>query len=137
MAYRLIEPERWAERRVLVVGGGNSAVEAATALADAGAATELSYRGALFNRVAPANMARLEMQRGRNLQVILESNVRRIEPHRVTIETPSGESHLDNDQVFVLAGGELPTDFLDKIGVRMRWHHGERTAGGAAAGGRV
>jgi putative YpdA family bacillithiol system oxidoreductase len=136
VSYRLLEPERWANRRVLVVGGGNSAIEAATALADAGADTTLSYRGAHLHRVAPANVERLEMQRGRNLHVLLESHLVRIEPHRVVIETPTGEGNLDNDQVFVLIGGELPADFLDKIGVRMRWHHGERPAAGAVAGGR-
>ena len=136
VAYRLLEPERWAGRRVLVVGGGNSAVEAAMALAEAGATTTLSYRGAHFQRAAPANLARLETQRAVNLQVLLESHVVRIERQRVVIATPNGERNLDNDQVFVLIGGELPADFLDKIGVRMRWHHGEQPAAGAAAGGR-
>ena len=126
VAYRLIEPERWAGLRVLVVGGGNSAVEAAVALDEAGAATTLSYRGAQFNRVAPANQEKLESLRGGRLQVVLESQVRSIETRRVILATPDGERALPNDQVFVLIGGEPPAQFLEKIGVHMRWHHGER-----------
>jgi putative YpdA family bacillithiol system oxidoreductase len=129
LAYRLIEPERWAGRSVLVVGGGNSAVEAAVALGEAGAATTLSYRGTNFSRVVPATVERLEsLQRRRAIDVVLESTVRSIEPNRVELETPHGERRIPNEQVFVLIGGELPGAFLDRIGVRMSWHHGERAA---------
>jgi thioredoxin reductase (NADPH) len=126
VAYRLIEPERWQNQRVLVVGGGNSAVEAAVALAEAGARATLSYRGTAFARLAGANQQRLDALRGPRLEVVLESQVRSIEPTRVWLETPRGERPLDNDQVFVLIGGELPSEFLAKIGVQMRWHHGEQ-----------
>jgi thioredoxin reductase len=134
VAYRLLEPERWTESLVLVVGGGNSSVEAAAALAEAGARVTLSYRGRAFNRVAAENRARLEAQRGRRLEVLLESHVRCIEPDRVVIETPTGERSITNDQVFILIGGQPPSEFLTQVGVQMRWHYGERQP--APAGGR-
>ena len=139
VAYRLLEPEAWAGRDVLVVGGGNSAVEAAVALAEEGAVTTLSYRSAKFNRIAPDNEARLAAAWKRpGFEVLLESNVRRIEPQRVVLDTQDGERVLANDQVFVLIGGELPTAFLERIGVHMQWHHGERPAKKrTASGGRA
>jgi thioredoxin reductase len=113
-------------------------VEAALSLAEAGARTVLCYRGTSFGRVADANQRRLESLRGRDLRVVLESEVRRIDARHVLLATPEGERQLDNDQVFVAIGGDLPTAFLERIGVRMALHHGERPArtpvpnGGAA-----
>jgi thioredoxin reductase/Pyruvate/2-oxoacid:ferredoxin oxidoreductase delta subunit len=139
VAYRLLEPERWSGMPVLVVGGGNSAVEATFALAEAGARTTLSYRSQAFNRVAAANLERLESARRRfRLEILLESQVSRIEPQRVVLETPAGPRVVDNEQIFVLIGGELPTGFLERIGIHMQWHHGERPSNGrATAGGRA
>jgi thioredoxin reductase len=136
VAYRLLEAERWQGHDVVVVGGGNSAVEAAVALAAAGARTTLSYRGKAFARIAPENQRQLDALSGRSLRVVLESQLRRIEPQRVWIETAQGEQPLANDQVFVLIGGELPSEFLSKAGVHMRWHHGERPARPQAASSR-
>ena len=124
VAYRLLEPEPFAGLQVLVVGGGNSAVEIALSLADAGASTTLSYRGTAFGRVAPDNLARLRQIGAPRLQVLLESDVQCIEPDSVVLRTSAGESRIANDQVFVAIGGELPTQFLERIGVAMNWHHG-------------
>jgi thioredoxin reductase len=85
VAYRLIEPEQYAGRRALVVGGGNSAVEAAVSLAEAGARTVLSYRGERLARVAEANQAKLDALQGPSLQVLFGSEVRAIEPQRVLL----------------------------------------------------
>jgi thioredoxin reductase/Pyruvate/2-oxoacid:ferredoxin oxidoreductase delta subunit len=135
VAYRLLEPERWSGRPVVVVGGGNSAVEAAAALAEAGARTWLSYRGAAFARLAAANQERLRAAEQSGLEVLLESQVTEIAPQRTVLETPAGRRVVDAEQVFVLIGGELPSQFLDKIGVRMHWHHGERPAAAAQPAG--
>ncbi len=132
VAYRLLEPERWAGQHVLVVGGGNSAVEAAAALAEGGAAVTLSYRGAAFNRVAEANQTRLAAARRHQLEIAFETQVLRIAAEHVWLTTPQGERVLQNDQVFVFAGGQLPDAFLQHIGVRMQWHHGERAPRPAA-----
>jgi thioredoxin reductase (NADPH) len=137
VAYRLLEPERYAGQKVVVVGGGNSAVEAAIELAEARGRVHLAYRGEVFKRVASANMERLEgLRRSQRLTVLLSSEVRRIEPGHLVVDTPEGTRRLDNDQVFVFAGGELPTEFLQKIGVAMRTYHGEpQRAPFAAMGG--
>ena len=88
------------------------------------ARTALSYRGKNFSRVAPENQERLQAWMGSGLVVVLESQVLRIESRKVVMQTPQGEESLANDQVFVAIGGELPTQFLEKIGVAMHWHHG-------------
>lgn len=125
VAYRLLEPEHSSGESVLVVGGGNSAIEAAVSLAEAGARTTLSYRSNAFGRVAPANVERLESMRGDRLEVLLQSQVQRIDSGFVQLETASGARRLDIDRVFVLIGGELPSQFLEKIGVTMHTYHGE------------
>ncbi|MFQ5598953.1 MAG: NAD(P)-binding domain-containing protein [Candidatus Krumholzibacteriia bacterium] len=125
VAYRLLEPDRYRDQDVLVVGGGNSAVEAANSLAQERARVTLSYRGSAFKRVAGPNLERLEALRGAQLQLVLESQVRSIEPQRVFLESPDGGRWLRNDQVFVFVGGELPTKFLEKIGIEMATYKGE------------
>ncbi len=125
VTYRLLEPEQFSARRVLVVGGGNSALEAAISLADAGARVVLSYRGDRFARIAPANLKRLEELRGSSLEVVLQSEARRIEKERILLREPSGERWIPNDHVFVLIGGDLPTSFLEKIGVATTTYYGE------------
>lgn len=125
VAYRLIEPEQYAGRRALVVGGGNSAVEAAVSLAEAGARTVLSYRGERLARVAEANQAKLDALQGPSLQVLFGSEVRAIEPQRVLLHGSFGERWIPNDDVFVLIGGDLPTQFLEKVGVATTTYYGE------------
>lgn len=124
VVYRLLEPEEFAGRHTLVVGGGNSAVEAALALADAGARVTLSYRGAAFTRAADANQARLA-NAPRSLEILTESEVTRIDAQHATLRTAHGDRTVENDDVFVFIGGELPTKFLDAIGVETRMYHGE------------
>jgi thioredoxin reductase (NADPH) len=126
VVYRLVDAEQYAGRRVLVVGGGDSALEAALALAEQpGSAVTLSYRGNAFSRVKAANRTRLEEaeRRGR-LSVILESNVREIGRDVVRIERPGGEERLPNDVVIVSAGGVLPSDLLRSIGVEVQTKYG-------------
>ncbi len=137
VVYRLLEPEQFAGRRVVVVGGGDSALEAALAVAEAGRAdVVLSYRGEAFNRVKTRNRQRLEAAAGAGrLRVMLESNVRRVEADAIVIEQKGREIRLGNDAVIVCAGGELPTPFLKKAGVRIDTHHGtarEESGPGAA-----
>lgn len=125
VAYRLIEPEQYSGSRVLVVGGGNSAVEAAVSLAEAGARVTLSYRGDKFARVAEANQAKLDALRGTRLDVLLGSEIRAIEPRRALLKDASGERWIPSDHVFVLIGGDLPTKFLESVGVKTTTYYGE------------
>jgi thioredoxin reductase/NAD-dependent dihydropyrimidine dehydrogenase PreA subunit len=126
VVYRLIDPEQYRGQNVLVVGGGDSALEAALAIAEeAGARVALSYRGDAFGRVKVKNRQRLEAARqaGR-IDVLLKSNVVRIGPGEVLLEGESGEETLPNDAVIISAGGVLPTDLLKKAGIRFETKHG-------------
>lgn len=126
VVYRLIDPEQYRGQNVLVVGGGDSALEAALAIADeAGSCVALSYRGDAFGRVKVKNRQRLEdaQQNGR-IHVLLKSNVVRIKPGEVLLELESGQETLPNDVVIISAGGVLPTDLLKKVGIQFETKHG-------------
>lgn len=117
--YRLIEPEQYRNRRVLVVGGGDSAIEAACSLADASAAdVTLAYRAAAFSRAKHRNRERVKSaaDNGR-LRLLMQSTVTAIEPDQVRLDQEGRIVVLPNDTVIVNAGGVLPTPFLNSIGV--------------------
>jgi thioredoxin reductase len=126
VVYRLIDPAQYRGRRVLVVGGGDSALEAALALcAEPGTRVTLSYRGDAFSRVKAKNrVAVQEAQAAGRLQVLLGTQVRRIDADAVQIETDGRTEPLPNDDVIVCAGGELPMPLLKKVGIRFQTHHG-------------
>jgi thioredoxin reductase (NADPH) len=126
VVYRLIDPEQYRGQNVLVVGGGDSALEAALAISEeADTRVALSYRGDAFGRVKVKNRQRLEdaQQNGR-IQVLLKSNVLRIEPGEVLLDLESGQETLPNDAVIISAGGVLPTDLLKKAGILFETKHG-------------
>jgi len=119
VVYRLIDPEQYRGQRVVVVGGGDSAVEAATSLAEeAGTRVVLSYRGDAFTRLKPKNRERLEvLSAKRRIVVKLKSTIKSIDPVSVEIQYQGKCSRIQNDAVIVCAGGILPTGFLKSIGV--------------------
>lgn len=127
VVYRLVDPEQYRGRHVLVVGGGDSALEAAIATAEQpGTTVTLSYRGDAFARAKEKNRKRLaELQAAGRLQVLLGSQVRAIHPQSVDLETAGGAVQLRNDAVVVSAGGVLPTPFLRKIGIEVETKHGK------------
>ncbi|MGH0028725.1 MAG: NAD(P)-binding domain-containing protein [Myxococcota bacterium] len=126
VVYRLVDPEQYAERRVLVVGGGDSALEAAVALAEAGASVVLSYRGEAFTRAKPANRERVAAAAaGPDLEVALESEVVEILPESVRLARPAGEVRIPNDAVLVCAGGILPSAFLRDCGIELETARGK------------
>jgi len=128
VAYRLLEPELIHNKKVLVVGGGDSAVENALLLADEGNEVTLSYRNDSFSRLKPKNLERVGRAiQERDVRVILSSNVREIKDDSVVLALAGEENFisLQNDLVYIFAGGELPTKFLEKIGIRITKKFGE------------
>ncbi len=116
----LDDPAEFADRDVLVVGGGDSAVEAALSLSDVGARVTLSYRGDGFKRCKQGNQKRLaEMSSARKLDVLLESNVQQFTADGVEIKLKDGSmSAIANQNAFVLIGADTPVAWLEAIGVR-------------------
>jgi thioredoxin reductase len=119
VTYRLIEADSYEDKDILVVGGGDSATEAALALSKASRnRVTLSYRGAGFHRARERNRKMLaEAEQQGRVRIIRESQVSRILPHCVQIATRDSVFELPNHYVFVLIGGESPEAFLQKIGI--------------------
>ena len=120
VVYRLVDAAQYAGQAVLVVGGGDSALEAAVAVAQqTGADVTLSYRGDAFTRVKQKNRLMLEAcQRDGKLRVAMNSQVKSIELNTVHIEEGGSVRKIRNDAVIVCAGGQLPTPLLQKVGIR-------------------
>jgi len=127
VAYRLLEPEIILDKHILIVGGGDSAVESALLLADHNHVI-LSYRNEVFSRIKPGNNVALNKAAAEGkLDIRLNTNVVRIEDDYVMLDTGrDGETvRLKNDLVFIFAGGELPTKFLEKAGIKISKRFGD------------
>ncbi len=126
VVYRLIDPEQYRNQHVLVVGGGDSALEAAVSIADEpGTSVTLSYRSEAFSRAKEKNRIKVAnvQQQGR-LNVLMSSNVKQITDDKVTINADDKEICIDNDAIIVCAGGILPTPFLKSIGIEVETKFG-------------
>jgi thioredoxin reductase (NADPH) len=125
VVYRLIDPEQYAGRQVLVVGGGDSALEAAASIAECGGGVVLSYRGAEFDRAKARNRERVQqaVQDGQ-LLLLMKSNVKHIEPRSVVLEHAGEMIQVENDAVIVSAGGVLPSEFLKRVGIAVETKYG-------------
>ena len=121
VVYRLVDPEQYRGRRVLVVGGGDAALEAALACAaEPGTQVTLSYRGDAFSRVKQKNREQLAAaQAARRIDVLLSSNLEAIGMAAVALEQGGRKIRLENDAVIVCAGGILPTPLLKEMGVQV------------------
>ncbi|MEJ2382727.1 MAG: NAD(P)-binding domain-containing protein [Gammaproteobacteria bacterium] len=126
VVYRLVDPEQYRGQRVLVVGGGDSALEAAASIAEQpGTTVTLSYRSEAFTRAKEKNRQRVqEAQQAGRLQVMFKSQVKRITEGAVELEQEGGLHTVANDAVIVSAGGILPTPFLKQIGIEVETKHG-------------
>ncbi len=122
VTYRLMDAESYQGNHILVVGGGDSAVEAAMGLALQKTNTvTLSYRKAEFQRIKARNMERLQsaLKLG-SVKAVMSSDVEEITEHDVRLRTADGVTTLKNDYVFIFAGGELPFEFLKNIGIEFQ-----------------
>ena len=127
VVYRLADPEQYADQRVLVVGGGDSAIEAACEIAEAQATPNvaLSYRGEGFARAKLKNRKRVDaLEASGRLRVMLGSNVKAIKENGVIILNGDVVEEMPNDAVLICAGGVLPNALLEKIGVSMDVKYG-------------
>ena len=126
VVYRLVDPQQYAHKRVLVVGGGDSALEAAAEIAEQlGTDVTLSYRSESFSRAKPRNRERIaHLEETGRLRVLMCSNVTEITNETVVITQKGQGLLLYNDAVIICVGGILPTAFLRNTGIEVETKFG-------------
>jgi len=117
--YRLIETDAYTNKKILVVGGGDSAVEAAMGLANqSGNQVTLSYRKEAFSRIKERNAQRIqECIRKGKVRVLFSSLPVEFKPESVVLNVNGQVQEISNDYAWIFAGGTSPNDFLKKVGV--------------------
>jgi len=122
--YRLIEADHYTNKKILVVGGGDSAVEAAMALAhQPGNKVTLSYRRESFMRLKNRNQNRLEeMVAKGKISVIFNSIPAEFRPKSAVLDVSGKLQEIPNDYAWIFVGGEPPTAFLKRIGIKVGLH---------------
>lgn len=126
VTYAMIDPGQYSGQSVLVVGGGDSALEAACSIAEeSGADVTLSYRADAFSRAKKKNRARIAAAaEDGSIRLLMSSNVTLIGPETTVIEQDGELIELDNDAVIICAGGILPNWLLEEIGIPMETKYG-------------
>jgi thioredoxin reductase (NADPH) len=117
--YRLIEADHYINKKILVVGGGDSAVEAAMGLAQQnGNKVTLSYRKDSFSRIKERNTQRIqECMRTGKVRVVFNSIPIEFKPSSVLIDVQGAVEEIPNDFAWIFAGGTPPNAFLKQIGI--------------------
>jgi thioredoxin reductase/NAD-dependent dihydropyrimidine dehydrogenase PreA subunit len=126
VAYRLLEPELIQNKKIIIVGGGDSAIESALLLKDENEVI-LSYRKDKFSRLKPKNKEKIEQSiSDGSIRVLFNSNLVSISDTEVFMQT-EGDAvpvEIENDLVYIFAGGELPTSFLQNAGIEITKRYG-------------
>ncbi len=126
VTYRLIDPEQYRNQHVLVVGGGDSALEAATSIADQpGTTVTLSYRSGAFGRAKRKNRERVDraVDAGR-INLLFNFTVKSFSSDGVVIDQQGKIIEIPNNAAIICAGGILPTGFLKETGINVETKHG-------------
>jgi len=126
VVYRLIDPEQYRNQKVLVVGGGDSALEAATSIADEpGTHVTISYRSDAFSRAKEKNRQKITAAEATGkLTVLLKSNIKKITANNVILDQNGKKIDIENDAIIISAGGILPTGMLKELGIDVETKHG-------------
>lgn len=127
VVYRLVDAEQYKGQHVLIVGGGDSALEAALSIANEdGTQVTISYRSESFSRAKQKNQDQIEQAvKNGKINIILPSTVKLIEQDTVTLNIGDTEKTIKNHGIIVCAGGILPTPFLKQIGIEVETKHGK------------
>jgi len=126
VAYRLLEPELIHNQKILIIGGGDSAIESALLLMEENNEVSISYRSDKFSRLKPKNLEKINKAAiDRKIKLFYNSNVKEIKDKSVILQVEEKQKEIDNDLVYIFAGGELPTKFLEKIGIKIDKKFGE------------
>lgn len=118
---RLIDPNDAKGEDVLVVGGGDSALETAIAVADCANSVTLSYRKPSFARPKQQNEHRLkQLVENGKIKLLLETNIKEIKEKSVLIlDKDKKEIEIENSMIFTMIGKELPTQFFKRSNIKM------------------
>ncbi len=127
VAYSLLDPDQYQGNKITVVGGGDSAIEAAVAVSEEpGNTVRLSYRKDAFSRIKPGNQERInEAIKLGKVEFLASSNLKEITASNITYTDASGEHTIDNEYVFIMIGGTLPTGMLKDLGIKIDTKFGE------------
>lgn len=126
VVYNLIDPAQYQNQKVMIVGGGDSALEAALAIADEpGSEVSVSYRNDSFSRAKAKNRDKIDQySKDGKIKLYLSSNPKEIDEESITLDINNESVKLPNDGVIINAGGILPTGFLKQIGIQVDTKYG-------------
>lgn len=118
--HRLYSPRKYKNENIIVVGGGNSAIEAAITLSEQNK-VYLSYRGSEFARIFKDNERKLnEAIAAKRIEPLLNSNITEFGDNEATLKIGTDEVRkLPYNHAFVLVGADVPRDFLKSLGLKM------------------
>jgi len=128
VVYRLIDPEQYKNEDILIVGGGDSALEAACSIAELGLChVSISYRNDSFNRAKAKNRKRInELIKNGSIELFMSSQVNSIQKLKVELNYRDEIISINNNAVIICAGGVLPTPFLKKVGIKVETKYGTK-----------